>query len=166
MIPAPTRSDPLPSAQRLQELIRQLMAVMNQRSAGDTLAIMNKAHLTLPQMVAMHILEVSGPQSISAIATRLGLSAAATSHLVDRLVRARFVVRTEEAADRRQKRIEIAASGHKLLAQIHESRGREMTRVMSRLSPRVRKDMEHLMLAMIEELSRENGTQISNETSV
>ena len=162
MIAAHDKSEAPPSAQRLQELTRQLMVVINQRSAGDTLAIMNKAHLTLPQMVAMHILEGCGGQSISAIATRLGLSVAATSHLVDRLVHARFVVRTEEAADRRQKRVEIAPPGRKLLSQIHESRQREMNRVMARLSPRVRKDIELLLLAMIEELSDENGLSSTN----
>jgi DNA-binding MarR family transcriptional regulator len=152
---APTELD-IRVAVRLRDLMRELMIVMNQRSVGDTLAIMNKAKLSMPQMVAMHLLDRLGPHTISAIADRLRLSRAATSHLVDRLVRAKLVMRKEGTSDRREKRAEITGSGRSLLAQINQSREREMDRVFARLSPRVRKDLEGVMAAMIEELSRES----------
>ncbi len=135
--------------------MRQLMVVMNQRFAGDSLAVMSKAGLSMPQLVTMHIVERMGPQSISAIAQKLHLSLAATSHLVDRLVRARLVVRKEESTDRRQKRVEISVAGTALLAQIHEAREREVGLVLARLSPRIIKDLEQVLAAVVEELSRE-----------
>jgi DNA-binding MarR family transcriptional regulator len=161
---APAHDRPAPTpAQRMHDLMRRLMVVMNQKFAGDSLAVMSKAGLSMPQMVTMYILERLGAQSISAIATKLQLSLAATSHLVDRLVRARLVVRKEEASDRRQKRVEITSGGRALLAQIHEAREREMGRVLARLSPRVVKDLEQVLQAMVEELSRESVTE-GNQT--
>ncbi len=55
-------------------LIGELMKHVNRRSAGETLAIMNDAGLTLPQLVALHILQHSGVRTISALATALRLS--------------------------------------------------------------------------------------------
>src|SRR5260221_10171771 len=88
-------------------LVGDLMGLVHGRSAGGTLALMNQAGLTMAQMVALYVLDYTGPQSVTAIASFLNLSPAATSHLVDRLVTGGFVGRTEDQEDRRQKRIAI-----------------------------------------------------------
>src|SRR4051794_3485510 len=123
------------SARRLSQLVTELMTHIHRRSAGDTLAIMNEASLTMPQLVTLHILGHGGPRTVGAIAGCLRLSPAATSHLVDRLVKARLVQRAEAAADRRQKWLAITAAGRTLVERVTDERAREFSQVLGRLSP-------------------------------
>ena len=118
----------------LAVLIEEMMSHIHRRSADDTLAVMNEAGLTMAQMVAMHLLMHLGPISVSSIAACLKLSPPATSHLVDRMVVAGLVGRTEDPTDRRHKRIAITAPGRELIEGTNERRTREFTRVLSSLS--------------------------------
>jgi DNA-binding MarR family transcriptional regulator len=95
---------------------------------------MNEAGLTMAQMVALHLLTHLGPVSVSSIAACLKLSPPATSHLVDRMVIAGLVGRTEDPVDRRHKRIAITSTGRDLIEGTNERRTREFTRVLSSLS--------------------------------
>src|SRR5882672_10220083 len=63
--------------------------------------------LSLPKMVALFQLSHSGPQTITAIAAAITLSHAATSRIVDSLVKNGLVDRREGSEDRRQKRIAL-----------------------------------------------------------
>ena len=95
----------------LAVLIEEMMSHIHRRSADDTLAVMNEAGLTMAQMVALHLLTHLGPVSVSSIAACLKLSPPATSHLVDRMVVAGLVGRSEDPIDRRHKRIAITDDG-------------------------------------------------------
>jgi DNA-binding MarR family transcriptional regulator len=133
-------------------LIGQLMALIHRRSAGDTLEIMNEASLTMPQMVALYILANEVPRTIGALADALRLSPGATSHLVDRLVQAEFVERSEDPDDRRQKRIVIAKNGLTTVRRVHEARAKECSTAFSRLSASVRRDFVTNLTTVIKEL--------------
>ena len=137
----------------LGALIGELMKHVNRRSAGETLAILNEASLTLPQLVTMHILDRGGVRTVSAIASALRLSPAATSHLVDRLVVAGFAGRIEDPDDRRQKRVTITAAGRRLVERVERERTREMTDAVAGLSPEVYRQFSKVLMRVIEELS-------------
>jgi DNA-binding MarR family transcriptional regulator len=139
-------------------LIGELMKHVNRRSAGETLAIMNDAGLTLPQLVTLHILQHSGVRTISAIATALRLSPAATSHLIDRLVTGGFVGRIEDPEDRRQKRVTITAVGRRLIDRVQRERTREMTDAMAGLPPEVSRQFGRVLSLVIEELEKLSST--------
>jgi DNA-binding MarR family transcriptional regulator len=117
------------------DLVGDLMGLVHRRSAGSTLALMNQAGLTMAQMVALYVLDYLGPQSVTAIASFLNLSPAATSHLVDRLVGGGFVGRTEDQEDRRQKVIAITTSGRGLAARVHQERAREFESALALVAP-------------------------------
>src|SRR5580765_2080688 len=119
---------------KLANLIEETMSHIHRRSADDTLAVMNEAGLTMAQMVALHLLTHLGPVSVSSIAACLKLSPPAKSHLVDRMVIAGLVGRSEDPIDRRHKRIEITATGRDLIEGTNERRTREFTRVLSSLT--------------------------------
>jgi len=140
-------------------LIGELMKHVGRRSAGETLAIMNDAGLTLPQLVALHILQHSGVRTISAIAASLRLSPAATSHLIDRLVTGGFVGRIEDPEDRRQKRVTITAVGRRLIDRVQRERTREMTEAMAGLPAEVSRQFGRVLSLVIEELEKLSSTQ-------
>jgi MarR family transcriptional regulator, organic hydroperoxide resistance regulator len=127
---APRKAQPA----KLASLIEEMMSHIHRRSADDTLAVMNEAGLTMAQMVALHLLTHLGPVSVSSIAACLKLSPPATSHLVDRMVVAGLVGRSEDPTDRRHKRIAITSTGRELIEGTNERRTREFTRVLASLS--------------------------------
>lgn len=135
-------------------LLGELLKHVNRRSAGETLAIMNESGLTLPQLVTLHILEQAGVRTISAIATALRLSPAATSHLIDRLVTGGFVGRIEDPQDRRQKRVTITAAGRRLVDRVQRERTREMTQAVAGLSPEVCREFGRVLSRVIGELEK------------
>src|SRR4029077_12734966 len=121
----------------LAHLIEEMMSHIHRRSADDTLAVMNEAGLTMAQMVALHLLTHLGPVSVSSVAACLKLSPPATSHLIDRMVVAGLVGRSEDPVDRRHKRIVITSRGRELIESTQEERTREFTRVLSSLTGEV-----------------------------
>jgi DNA-binding MarR family transcriptional regulator len=137
---------------KLASLIEQMMSHIHRRSADDTLAVMNEAGLTMAQMVALHLLTHLGPVSVSSIAACLKLSPPATSHLVDRMVVAGLVGRSEDPLDRRHKRIEITSTGRELIEGTNERRTREFTRVLSSLTGEVQAQFGKVLARVVTEL--------------
>ena len=137
----------------LANLIEEMMSHIHRRSADDTLAVMNEAGLTMAQMVALHLLTRLGPVSVSAIAACLKLSRPAASHLLDRMVVAGFVGRSEDPVDRRHKRIAITPSGRDLIESTHEKRTREFTRVLAGLSAEIKGQFGKVLARVVAELN-------------
>jgi DNA-binding MarR family transcriptional regulator len=137
---------------KLANLIEEMMSHIHRRSADDTLAVMNEAGLTMAQMVALHLLTHLGPVSVSSIAACLKLSPPATSHLVDRMVVAGLVGRTEDPIDRRHKRIEITAPGRELIEGTNDRRAREFTRILSSLTGEVQAQFGRVLARVVTEL--------------
>jgi len=129
-----------------------MMSHIHRRSADDTLAVMNEAGLTMAQMVALHLLTHLGAVSVSSIAACLKLSPPATSHLVDRMVVAGLVGRTEDPTDRRHKRIAITATGRELIEGTNERRTREFTRVLSSLTGEAQAQFGKTLARVVTEL--------------
>jgi MarR family transcriptional regulator, organic hydroperoxide resistance regulator len=137
---------------KLANLIEEMMSHIHRRSADDTLAVMNEAGLTMAQMVALHLLTHLGPVSVSSIAACLKLSPPATSHLVDRMVVAGLVGRTEDPIDRRHKRIEITSTGRELIEGTNDRRAREFSRVLSSLTGEVQAQFGKVLARVVTEL--------------
>jgi DNA-binding MarR family transcriptional regulator len=142
----------LPSLAEVGNLIGDLMGLVHRRSAGGTLSLMNEAGLTMAQMVTLYVLDHAGPQSVTAIASFLNLSPAATSHLVDRLVSAAFVGRTEDQADRRQKRVAITPAGRALAARVHQERAREFASALALVTPELQRQFARVLGRVVTEL--------------
>jgi len=139
---------------RLGELFAEMMAHLNRRSAGDTLQMMGEKGLSMAQMVTLHSLEHLTVQSVSRIADILRLSLPATSHLVDRLVRAGLVARTEDPEDRRAKRVAMTPAGSVFIRKLEAARTREVAQVLNRLSPDARTRLSDTLSLVIEELAQ------------
>jgi DNA-binding MarR family transcriptional regulator len=137
----------------LSALVNELLSHIHRRSAGDSLAIMTEAGLTMPQLVTLHMLAHAGGRSVGTVAACLRLSPPATSHLVDRLVRARLVVRTEDPEDRRQKRLAITDTGRSLVQRINTERSREVSVVLARLNAALRRQFAEVLERVVEELA-------------
>ena len=148
--PEPPVDDP--TIARLGALMPLFMDLINRRSAGQTMQIMAECGLTLPQMVAMHVLRWHGELPLSAVQDALQLSPSATSTLVDKLVEKGFVHRRENPADRRQKQVQLTTAGADLIDQLALARAVEFTTAVSVIDPELRAQLVTLFERVIEQL--------------
>lgn len=145
-------ADRVPETDELAQLVSAAMGAMHAATVGDSLAIMADSGLTLPQLITLHVLDTYGPHTVGEIAGRTNLSRAATSHLVDRMVSQGLVSRSEDAEDRRQKRVAITRKGKLLADKVRRSRMEGIRRGLARLSPETRAQMAAVLERVVAEL--------------
>ncbi|MBI1946902.1 MAG: MarR family transcriptional regulator [Deltaproteobacteria bacterium] len=145
----------------LDELTRLLMAwiglSMRITRGAESVRSMADAGLTVAQMASLHVLMFEGPKSVGDLGAVLGHSMSATSALVQRLVEQGLVSRTEDAADRRQKVIELTAAGKKLVDRLLRARQRELRAGLEHIGSETRVDLQRVMRRIVEELSARAG---------
>ncbi|MFA5787008.1 MAG: MarR family transcriptional regulator [Actinomycetota bacterium] len=91
--------------------------------------------LTMAQLKALIVIAHHGPAPIGRVAEHLQVGMPTASHLVDRLVQAGLIERTEDPSDRRRAIVKLSAEGGSLVAGLREQ-GREHLRPwLSRLDP-------------------------------
>ncbi|HEX6292042.1 MAG TPA: MarR family transcriptional regulator [Herpetosiphonaceae bacterium] len=127
--------DTTDSAQQLAHLLKDFLATVMRHSASDTMRIMRRAELSMPQLVTLWFLRRSGTATISDIREHLNLSLAATSHLVDRLVVSGFVSRSEASTDRRHKQVILTQEGLALLGEVEQARVAEVAQRLADMPP-------------------------------
>jgi DNA-binding MarR family transcriptional regulator len=76
-----------------------------------------ESDLSFSQVNTLFRLYHHGPSSVNALAEHLGITKAAVSQLLDPLITAGLVVRSENPEDRRRKLIDLTDKGHELVKQ-------------------------------------------------
>jgi len=109
--------------------------------------------ITPPQYMVLHMIERCGVQSVSDIATKLGVGAPAASGMIDRLEQAGYVERTRDCADRRIIRVELSPAGCELLVGVEESIRQTFRQVFSALSDEELTELIRLHRTVIESAS-------------
>jgi DNA-binding MarR family transcriptional regulator len=74
--------------------------------------------LSMSQIGALFRLHHSGACAVTDIAENIGVSPAAASQLLDRLVQADLLIRTEDPEDRRVRRIELSDHGREIIREM------------------------------------------------
>ncbi len=141
-----------PNAGDVARLFFDAVHCMNARSPSKDIAALNETGLTIPQFVALHVLQARGVCTIGEIADSCQLSPAATSHLVDRLVRLDLVHRVENAEDRRQKRVTLTKAGIAIVENLLRARLGSIEGAMKLLSPGTMGKLAIAMQAVLDEL--------------
>ncbi len=80
--------------------------------------------LSLAQIAALHLVDQHRVLRLAELAEQLGLSASATSRLVDGLVQRELLARTEDPEDRRNKALTVTDTGQTFLARIDAERAK------------------------------------------
>ena len=107
---------------------------LQHRFADDRSDPIFSSHLTMSQLKILLLLSRHGTVSGGELARNLGVGAAALSGMVDRLVVQDLVTRTEDANDRRVRRIGLTRSGTELIDGIITAGLGKQRELLSRLS--------------------------------
>jgi len=116
------------------QTVRQWMDVFMHRSMRGWTHFAKSTGLSMPQFSILMQLHYKGACGMSEISERFDVSAAAASQLVDKLVQAGYIERTEDPHDRRAKLLKLSTNGAKLVDNGIQERYRWMDQLASNLS--------------------------------
>jgi DNA-binding MarR family transcriptional regulator len=114
--------------------LRAWMDVFMHRSMRGWNQFAKSTGLSMPQFSILMQLHYKGHCGMSEISERFDVSAAAASQLVDKLVHAGYIERTEDPHDRRAKLLKLSTSGANLVEDGIQERYRWMDELASNLS--------------------------------
>lgn len=108
--------------------------------------------LTMSQLKVLKLLELTEAHNVGDVAAFLGVSDAAASKTVDRLVRQKYMRRTE-ATDRRSSELSLAAAGRKILNRYEAAKSRKLSALFGDLPAedlkRTAEFLEHLTKGIV-----------------
>lgn len=119
----------------LTEVIREWSEVFMHRSMRDFRRFMDATGLSFSQINILMRLFHGGSAGVSEIGEQLGVTNAAASQAVDRLVGMGLIERTEDPDDRRAKRLALSQKGCVLIEQGIEARSKWTEGLTDTLTP-------------------------------
>ena len=119
---------------QITQPLRAWMDVFMHRSMRGWNQFAKSTGLSMPQFSILMQLHYKGACGMSAISERFDVSAAAASQLVDKLVQAGYIERTEDPSDRRAKLLKLSTNGAKLVEAGIQERYRWMDELTARLN--------------------------------
>jgi len=125
--------------------IQSAMGQMLQLSMRSFWKYIKQQGLTMPQMFALRYIYHKQECNISDIARELGVTNAAASQMLDRLVGQGFIRRQEDPHDRRNKRLTLTEKGGSLIRESAGAQRQWLEALVASMSP---DELEKLAEAM------------------
>jgi DNA-binding MarR family transcriptional regulator len=122
------------SSDRLPGVLAEWTGVLMRASTSDFHRIMRDYGLSMPQLSTLMGLYYHRAGAVSDIGTALGVTNAAASQMVDRLVQLGLIDRREDKLDRRVKHVELTEKGRQLIQQTMDVRRRWMEELTTHLT--------------------------------
>jgi DNA-binding MarR family transcriptional regulator len=119
--------DFLGSAQIFTSAVHDLLEAQLREVPGQT--------LTFPQLKLLKMVSLTEAYTVGNVASFLGVSSAAASRAVDRLVRRRLLDRAAAAADRRAVRLSLTEEGRRLVESYETAANHSLERLFNRFPP-------------------------------
>ena len=122
------------SSKSLTDTIREWMEVFMRRSGRDFRQFMSETGLSFSHVNILMRLYHGGKSGVSEMGGEMGVTNAAASQAVDRLVHLGLIERSEDPVDRRAKQLVLTPKGCELVARGIEVRSRWVEEVANALS--------------------------------
>ncbi len=140
-------------ADKMGEIMPIMMKEFSRCMATD----LQRGKVTLPQIMILHFLEVEREAKMKDLARFMGVTMAAMTGIVDRLVKSGHCVRIYDPQDRRIIKIKLTAKGDDLVKSINESKRRMIIKIFGKISETDRHDYLRILLQIKEILLKENS---------
>jgi len=122
-------------ADRMGEFLPMVM-----KEFGRRVIEIYKGKITLPQILIMEFLNKRGESKMTDIAQFMGVTTAAMTGIIDRLVKSGYVIRSHEPGDRRIVMIKPTAKGAGLAKKVHTQRKQMIMNIFGTISEKDRQD--------------------------
>jgi len=137
-------------ADRINDLMPELLRGVLKRDTDQICC----GKITMPQLLVCDYLYKEGLSNMTALANFMGVTTAAATGIVDRLVKSGFVGRQYDAQDRRVINIELSAKGREMVRKFKEGKRRMTVEVFKNLTEADRKNYLRIMTRIKDILSR------------
>jgi len=105
----------MPDSDRFTTLLHDWAEVFMRRSMHDMVKFSKNSGVSMPQLSTLMRLYHQGACGVSDIGSHLGVTNAAASQMIDRLVQQGLLERSEDPNDRRVKHIQVTPKGRRLV---------------------------------------------------
>ncbi len=150
-----------PTDQNLEERVlrafKEFRAAVLRDPIRQTIKFLHGRNMSFAAIATVMALRERGDQTISNLAQEIGLSVAATSQLVERLVQDDLVRRTEHPGDRRRKQVALTAKGNAFLAKMDGSYFAAAATVLGRVPAPELERLESALIGVTGKLSPKSG---------
>jgi DNA-binding MarR family transcriptional regulator len=119
----------------LTEVIHEWSEVFMRHSGRDFKRFMDETGLSFSQLNVLMRLYHGGNSGVSDIGEQMGVTSAAASQAIDRLVLLGLIERTEDPKDRRAKRLALTPKGRTLIESGIDARSRWVEDLTDALTP-------------------------------
>ena len=119
---------------RFTQVLRDWSETFMRRSMHDFIQFSKDSGLTIPQMSTLFHLHHGSSCGVSDLGELLGVTNAAASQMVDRLVQYELIERSEDPFDRRVKQLRLTEKGRGIVQESIEARRRWMERLTTALT--------------------------------
>ncbi len=143
----------MPTPKQFTDALRSWAEVSTQRSMRDFAHFVRAAGLSMPQTNTLMRLYHQHTCGVSDIGRELGISSAAASQMIDRMVQQGLLARTECPGDRRIRELSLTAKGRALVEQAMDARHHWLAALPARLT-REQQDAAVLSLTRLTEAAR------------
>jgi DNA-binding MarR family transcriptional regulator len=126
------------SSDQFSEVLHGWVKVFMRRNGQDYKHFMDETGLSFSQVNTLMLLHFAGQADISDVSQQMGITNAAASQLVDRMVRLGLVDRMADPIDRRIKRLALTPEGHALAEKLVDIRRKWMETFTNSLTSRQR----------------------------
>ena len=147
--PRPKDEEKGPDPKDVLRTFLEFRSVVLRDPMRQTITFLHGHNLSIAAIAALLELHQHGDQSVSQLATDIGLSVAATSQLIERLVQEKLVTRTESAEDRRRKQLALTTAGRRLLTKMEKSYSTAAERVFAGVPAQALRDLDAALAAVI-----------------
>jgi DNA-binding MarR family transcriptional regulator len=134
----------------LVEALHEWMHVLMRRSMHNFMLFAKEKNLSMAQINALFRLNHKGACGVSDLGDDLGVTSAAASQLLERLVQQGLVARSEDPLDRRNKRIVLTEAGQRIVQESIQARQKWLTSLADLLTPAEQEQVEASLRLLIE----------------
>lgn len=134
--------------------IHEIMPVIIREFARRQTDELYKGKVTLPQILILDFLDKKGESKMKDLAHFMGVSTAAMTGVVERLVKSGYAVRIFDPQDRRIIKIKTTSPGSKLVKKISQHRRQMIIRIFGKISESERQDYLKILMHIYEILTK------------
>ncbi len=130
-------------------VMRDWTEVFMRRSMHNFILFSKENNVTMSQMGALYRIHHKGVTGVSDLGDELGISSAASSQMLEKLVQLNLVQRTEDPNDRRGKHIALTEKGLKMMHDGVNARQSWLSDLTGSLTPAEREQVEAALQILI-----------------
>jgi len=142
-------------ADKLTKILPVMLREFARRQADG----LSKGKITLPQFVILNFLYDKDEAKMSDLAHFMGVTTAAMTGLVSRLVKSAYVQRLFDSNDRRIIKVKLTSKGAKLVKEVHLQRRKMIIDIFGKISEIEREDYLRILGRIHQILTKEDSKQ-------